>query len=83
MATLEKQKPPTQHEKILMALEAVPGAWVSGEHFLHGLYLSQYHTRIFELQQKGYNIVASDFTDDFGFKSYKLVPKEPYQGTLI
>lgn len=63
----------TQAEKVLKALEDAHGAWVSGTYFLRSLYLSQYHARIFELQNRGHNIVASDFTDEHGFKSYKLV----------
>lgn len=63
---------PTQCQKVLDALEKANGEWVSGTYFLRTLYLSQYHARIFELQQKGYPIEASDFTDDYGYKSYKL-----------
>ena len=63
---------PTQCQKVLDALEKANGAWVSGTYFLRTLYLSQYHARIFELQQKGYLIEASDFTDSYGYKSYKL-----------
>jgi len=64
---------PTQCEKILKALEDAQGGWVNGRYFLHNLFLSQYHTRIWELQQKGYKIQPSEATDEFGFKSYRLV----------
>ncbi len=73
----------TQEEKVLSALEAARGTWVDGEYFLRGLYLSQYHARIHGLQRKGYRIEASDFTNEHGFKSYRLVLDEPYQATLI
>ena len=73
----------TQQEKVLDALSAHKGEWVSGQFFLRNLYLSQYHTRIFELQRKGYKIKASDFVDEFGFKSYKLEREEPQQLKLI
>lgn len=63
----------TQAEKVLKAFEDFDGNWVNGQYFLRELYLSQFHARIFELQNKGYNIVTSDFTDDFGFRSYKLL----------
>lgn len=66
----------TQEQKVLEVLEANQGKWVSGEYFLHTMFLSQYHARIWGLQKKGYNIVASDFTSDRGFKSYKLIPKD-------
>lgn len=64
---------PTQCGKILKALLDAEGEWVSGRYFLRELYLSQYHARIFELQNKGVEIEASDFKDDFGFKSYRIV----------
>ncbi len=64
---------PTQCEKVLKVLENADGGWVSGTYFLRELYLSQYHARIHELQNKGYKIEASDFTDEHGFKSYRLV----------
>ena len=62
----------TQSQKVLKTLEDAKGAWVNGQYFLRTLYLSQYHTRIHELQKKGHKIEASDFTDEFGFKSYRL-----------
>lgn len=69
-------KKPTQCERALKALEDAQGGWVSGQYFLHTLRLSQYHARIWELQEQGHNIEASDFKDEYGFKSYRLVPKE-------
>jgi len=66
----------TQREKVLDALQAHIGEWISGQFFLRNLYLSQYHARIFELQREGYKIEASDFVDDFGFKSYRLLPEQ-------
>ena len=67
-----------QAKRILKVLENT-NDWVSGRYFLRDMYLSQYHARIWDLQQKGYNIVASQDVDEFGFKSYKLIPK----GTLF
>ncbi len=64
---------PTQEEKVLKALEEADGDWVNGRYFLHTLYLSQYHARIWGLQQKGYKIEASPDTDNYGFKSYRLI----------
>lgn len=63
----------TQRDKVLEALET--GKWVSGRYFLHTLMLSQYHARIWELQKQGYDIEASPSTDEFGFKSYRLIPE--------
>ena len=67
---------PTQCQKVLEALEKEIGQWVSGRYFLHTLYLSQFHARIFELQEQGYNIESSKEVDEYGFKSYRLLPKE-------
>lgn len=73
----------TQAERILDYLEAHRGEWVSGSYFLRSMYLSQYHTRIFELERKGIKIEHSDFTDSFGFKSYRLPLLEPRQEKLL
>jgi hypothetical protein len=71
---MEKLKSnPTQCEKVLAELEKADGGWVNGRVFLHDLYLSQYHARIWELQKKGYKIEASQESDTFGFKSYRLI----------
>lgn len=74
---MEKQtaKKPTQEQRILKVLEDNLGKFVNGRYFLHTMMISQFHARIFSLQEKGYNIVSSPETDEFGFKSYKLVPK--------
>lgn len=64
---------PTQCEKVLKVLWDANGDWVNGRYFLRELYLSQYHARIYELQERGYKIEASDFTDEHGFKSYRLL----------
>jgi len=73
------EKKPTQEQRILEVLEKNIGQWVNGRYFLHEMYLSQYHARIWALQKKGYNIVASPEVDQFNFKSYKLIPR----GTLF
>jgi len=69
------EKKPTQYEKVLEALLDAKGEWVNGQVFLHKMYLSQYHTRIHELQNKGHKIEASEFTDGVGFKSYRILPE--------
>lgn len=63
---------PKQTDRILKALRDAEGEWVNGRYFLQTMLLSQYHARVYELQRLGYNIEASDFTDEYGFKSYKL-----------
>jgi hypothetical protein len=74
MATLLHK--PTQEQRILEVLEKAEGDWVSGRVFLHDMYISQFHARIFSLQSKGHNIRPSKETDTFGFKSYRLIPKD-------
>ena len=65
----------TQEGRILEVLEQANGDWVNGRFFLREMFLSQYHARIWGLQEKGYNIEASFDKDSRGFKSYRLVPK--------
>lgn len=77
METLQKK--PTQCEKVLSVLEKANGEWVNGRYFLRELYLSQYHARIWELMQQGFDVEASEFKDEHGFKSYRLKSK----GTLF
>lgn len=62
-----------QSAKILKKLEDANGQWVSGRIFLHEMYLSQYHARIWELQKRGYKIEASSFVCKYGFRSYRMV----------
>ena len=73
----------TQCEKVLNTLENHRGEWVSGEYFLRTLFLSQYHARIKELEEKGVKVEHSDFTNDYGFKSYRLPLLEPHQEKLL
>lgn len=73
---------PTQEQRILEALTDAKGAWINGQYFLRTMMLSQYHARIHSLQKKGYPIFASDFTDDFGFKSYRLVDQPALPGII-
>jgi biotin operon repressor len=63
----------TQADKIRQRLELAQGGWVNGREFIQQMMISQAHARIKELQAKGYEIEASDFTDEYKFKSYRLV----------
>ena len=71
------EKKPTQCDRVLAVLQNANGAggWVNGRYFLQTMLISQYHARIFQLQEDGHDIEASDFTDEFGFKSYRIKPK--------
>ncbi len=70
----------TQENKILEVLRRAHGEWISGQYFLHELYFSQYHRAIWNLQHRRQRydyegeIEASTFTDEHGFKSYRLIP---------
>jgi hypothetical protein len=59
---------PAQAQQVFEALQKANGGWVRGEYFLHTLYISQFHARIFELQRKGHHIEASKFISEHGFK---------------
>lgn len=75
--TGEKPVKLTQTQIVLKVLLDADGEWVNGQFFLRELFLSQFHARLWELENKeGYNIVTSDFVDPFGFKSYKLAKNE-------
>ena len=63
----------TQKAKVLKALKDADGQWLPGTVFLRELYLSQYHARIFELQEDGWEIEASEFVDAYKFRSYRLI----------
>lgn len=64
----------TQQHKVLTALLAAKGGWVSKQHLVRTLGLTQAGARIFELEnQLHWPIEHSTSTDEWGFKSYRLV----------
>jgi len=63
----------TQADRILKKLKDYNGAWINGQYFNTTMMISQYHTRIHELQHRGHKIEGSSFTDKYGFKSYRLL----------
>lgn len=68
----------TQADRMLRVLEDARGGWVNGRFFLHEMFFSQYHRIINDLEKEGHEIQHSHFTDEFGFKSYRIVPKETH-----
>lgn len=69
-----RPKDGTQASRVLQALLAANGDWVNGQYFLRTLYLSQYHARIWDLEQRfGWKIEHSEDKDEFGFMSYRIV----------
>jgi hypothetical protein len=69
-------KNPTQCQKVLAELTKAKGSWVNGGYMLRVLMLSQFHARVHELQKQGHRIEASTFKDEYGFKSYRLLPSD-------
>lgn len=80
---MSANKPSTQEIKVLKILESaaegtiespfIKDGWVNKQYFVRVLYLTQAGRAIWNLENKmGYVIEHSDFTDDFGFKSYRL-----------
>jgi len=72
---------PSQENRILAVLDS--GDWINGRIFIQEMRISQAHARLFSLKRKGHRIEASTFTDDHGFKSYRLVQGDPEQTQLI
>lgn len=63
----------TQARKVLDVLLGRKGAWVNGQHFCRALWLTQFHAVIFNLENRyGWPIEHSEFTDEHGFKSYRI-----------
>lgn len=77
-------KGPTQKERILEILRQAKGEWVCGQYFNDPpVRISQFHTRIFELQRLGYVIESSTFTNQYGFKSYKLISEPSKTAPIV
>lgn len=70
-----------QSEKILTVMKQRKGEWINGRYFLQNMMISQYHARIFDLQRQGHVIEPSESTDEFGFKSYRLVQEKKIELT--
>lgn len=67
-------QPGTQAYRVLETLLEARGNWVNGQYFLRTLFLSQYHARIHDLENRfGWSIEHSEDTDEFGFRSYRVV----------
>ena len=75
-------KLPSQKQRILNELEVAEGSWVSTNYFKTVMHLYECNARLSELKNEGYNIETSKFTDDYGFRSHRLVA-EPKQEVLL
>lgn len=73
---------PTQCKRVLEILEnanrfgdSFGGGWIDGMTFLRLDHpITQYHARIFELEEQGYKI-ESRFIEGKNWKEYRLLPK--------
>ena len=72
----------TQKGKILLELQSAKGTWVSTNYFKTVMHLYECNARLSELKNEGHNIETSKFTDDYGFRSHRLVA-EPKQEALL
>ena len=80
---MDSNERPTQEKRILNVLLQANGAWVSGQYFLREMYLSQYHRAIFNLEKRdGVKIEHSSFTDEHGFRSYRIIQPQVQQQLL-
>jgi len=66
----------TQADRVFKALMKADGEWISGAYLLRDLYISQYHARICDLENRfGWIIEHSDGKDEFGFLSYRITDR--------
>src|SRR4051794_12666725 len=64
----------TQEWRVLRCLLDAEGGWINKQHFIRDMYLTQAGRAIFELQNRfHWPVEASTFTDEFKFKSYRIV----------
>lgn len=74
----EPKRPPegTQGQRLLDVLLDAKGEWTNGQHFCRGMWLTQFHAVIFNLENRyAWPIEHSTEKDEFGFKSYRLAPE--------
>ena len=71
---MKHPKKGTQAAKVLKALLDAKGEWLNGRFFLRELYLSQYHARIWDLENRFGWTVEHGEADTEGFKSYRIDP---------
>ena len=72
----------TQKQRILEELQDANGEWVNTQFFKRTLWITECNGRLSELKNDGYKIETSPFTDEYGFRSHRLL-KEPKQESLL
>ena len=71
----------TQEGRVLEVLRNADGEWVNKQYFIRTMMLTQAGRAIFNLENdprwqkehEGYKIEHSEFRDEYGFKSYRIV----------
>jgi len=74
----------TQEGRVLQVLREKQGGWVNKQFFIRDMFLTQAGRAIHTLENnpewrkeyQGYKIEHSDFTDEHGFKSYRLIKEK-------
>ena len=75
--------PKSQQIRILEYFQDHPNEWINGRYFVYTMYFTQYHYVIWCLQNQREKYIydgaieASDFLDEYRFKSYRLTLPEP------
>ena len=78
----EYPKDGTQERKVLDVLLKADGQWVNKQWFVREMYLTQAGRAIWNLENRfNWDIIHSNFTDQYGFKSYKI--EQEKQKTLL
>ncbi len=73
----------TQEWRVLQKLLDADGGWINKQVFVRDMYLTQAGRAIFNLQNRfHWKVEASTFTDEFGFKSYRIV-QETRQNAML
>jgi hypothetical protein len=65
----------TQERRVLDRLLEANGGWIKKQVFVREMFLTKAGRAIHTLENRyGWHIEHSPFTDEFGFKSYRIVP---------
>lgn len=73
----------TQELRVLQRLLDASGGWINKQVFIHEMYLTQAGRAIFNLQNRfHWPVEPSTFTDEHGFKSYRMQQEKTLAMTL-
>lgn len=75
--------PKSQEGRLLQVLLDAEGAWINKQYFIRTMMFTQAGRAIHNLEKEHHwPIEHSDFTDEYGFKSYRLIA-EPRTNPLF